>query len=70
MYAIKEEDEDLIENTYQENVKILEEDNQNDIFEKKNTSTINEPNIENQLNFIEPIIYKNENNDNNNEKKQ
>ena len=69
MYAIKEEDEDLIENTYQENVKILEEDNQNDIFEKKNTSIINEPNIENQLNFIEPIIYKNENNDNNNEKK-
>jgi small GTP-binding protein len=73
MYAIKEEDEDLFENTFRNSIQKVEEENNNNNFLKNNNSKVIESNnddniIDNQLNFIEPIIYKEDNNDNENNK--
>ena len=73
MYAIKEEDEDLFENTFRNSIQKVEEENNNNNFLIYNNSKVIESNnddniIDNQLNFIEPIIYKEDNNDNENNK--
>ena len=73
MYSIKEEDEELFENTFRNSIQNFEEENKKDILLKNNNTSgliesNEDDNLENQLNFIQPIIYKEENDNNENNK--
>ena len=73
MYSIKEEDEELFENTFRNSIQNFEEENKKEILLKNNNTSgliesNEDDNLENQLNFIQPIIYKEENDNNENNK--